>query len=89
LRDLSFPSVPRPSADGTPTSYPVQVAAGQLLDLKTVPEAHRRSLTEGTDFKTDWNFEEQEALLKSEEAAYLKQFEAEQPEVPAGGWRNK
>jgi hypothetical protein len=80
LRDLSFQSVPKPGADGIPTSYPVHVMAGGLLDLSKVPTAHR--LKEGLDYATKWTLEEQKQLQKTEEEAYLKQFEAETPAVP-------
>jgi hypothetical protein len=81
LRDLAFQSVPKPGADGIPTSYPVWVSAGELLDLAEVPESHRQSLKEGTDYKTAWTHEERAGVRRAEEDAYLKQFETE-PAVP-------
>lgn len=82
LRELHFSSL-RPMSDGVITSFPITVMAGQLIDLATVPVAYRESLKEGTDYKADWTYEEQQQLLQAEEEAYLKQFNTE-PEVPTG-----
>ena len=77
LRDLSFQSIAKPGSDGVRVSYPTLVASGELLDLSKVPPSHRRSLTEGSDYKTKWTLEEQKQLQNAEQAAYLKQFETE------------
>jgi hypothetical protein len=77
LRDLSFQSIPRAGSDGIPTSYPVHVSAGELLDLSKVPTAHR--LKEGSDYQTKWTDDERAQLQKTGEDAYLKQFETESP----------
>jgi hypothetical protein len=67
LRDLSFQSLPRPMSDGVPTSFPTHCARGELFDLALVPASKRESLVEGLDYKTDWTFEEAEALQKAQE----------------------
>jgi hypothetical protein len=83
LRDLAFMSLPRPGADGTPTSFPIHLAQGELLDLSTVPEHKRQSLKEGEDFKTEWSLEEQQQLQKAQEDIYRElPEEAEEMAVP-------
>lgn len=77
LRDLSFYSLPRPSADGVPASFPVYLAAGELLDLSQVPASHRESLVEELDYRSQWTYEDQAELRRTAEDAYLKQLEAE------------
>jgi hypothetical protein len=85
LRDLSFTSPPRPASDGVMTSYPVRVGAGELVELAALPADTRKSLQEGTDYKTDWAFGEEKEVQRTADAEYLKQFQKE-PEVPTG-WR--
>ena len=58
------------------------------FNLATVPLARRQSLTEATDYKTDWTYEEAEALQKAAEEAYLKQFNTE-TEVPTGAFHRR
>ena len=77
LRDLSFQSIPKPGSDGIPTSYPVHVSAGELLDLQAVPPYQRKSLREGEDYATKWTREEQQQLQQAAEVDYLKRFEVE------------
>jgi hypothetical protein len=83
LRDLSFQSDPIRGSDGVPTSYPVMLIAGELMDLSKVPAAMRQKLKEGEHFKTDWSFEDQAEVRRAAKEAYLKQFETESA-VPTG-----
>ena len=82
LHDLSFQSIPKPDSRSVPTSYPVRVMAGELLDLEAVPPSHRRSLKEGEDYKIEWTNEERAEVQKAAQDAHLKQFETEQVAVP-------
>jgi hypothetical protein len=77
LRDLGFMSLPRPGADGVSTSFPIHIAAGELLELARVPASKRQSLKEGEDYRSQWTFEEAEALRKSAQDIYQQQLEAE------------
>ncbi len=88
LRDLSFQSEPIPGSDGVPTSYPVMLIAGELMDFSKVPASVRQSLKEGEHYKTDWSFSDQEEVRKTAKADYLKQFEPSEPEVLTA-WRNR
>jgi hypothetical protein len=81
LRDLSFMSLPRSSASGIATSFPVHLAAGELLELNQVPASKRESLVEGLDYKTDWTFEEAAQLQKAQEDIYAHAIETE-PTIP-------
>jgi hypothetical protein len=83
LRDLAFQSVPSKGADGVPTSYPVHVMTGELLDLTRVPSELRKSLKEGSDYATKWTREEQQQLQKAAQDAYLKQFQPEPAVQPS------
>jgi hypothetical protein len=85
LRDLSFMSVPRAGSDGIATSFPVHLAAGELLDLSQVPASKRESLIEGLDYREAWTFEEAEALRKAQEDVY-QPLETE-PVVSPTGYR--
>jgi hypothetical protein len=51
-----------------------------LVELATLPAVCRESLKEGADYKTEWADGEPAQIQRAEEAAYLKQFEAE-PEI--------
>jgi hypothetical protein len=77
LRDLAFQSLPSKGADGVPTSFPVHVMAGALLDLSHVPASHRQKLKEGSDYAKSWTREQQKQLQKAAQDAYQKQFETE------------
>jgi hypothetical protein len=77
LHDLSFMSLPRPSADGILTSYPVWLKAGSLVELATLPAVCRETLVEGRDFKTEWADGEPEQVQSAAEAADLQQLMAE------------
>jgi hypothetical protein len=81
LRDLHYQSLPRPSASGIATSFPVHRAMGELIDLAIVPASRRESLKEGEDYNTDWTYEEQEQL-KLAQADIYKESESFQP--PSG-----
>jgi hypothetical protein len=80
LRDLSFQSLPRPSADGIATSFPTHLAMGELLDLTQVPEGERRELIEGLDFRQSWSHEEMVQLQKAQEDIY-RDSESYQPDA--------
>jgi hypothetical protein len=77
LHDLSFQSLPRPSADGILTSYPVWLRAGSLVELATLPAVCRETLMEGRDFKTEWADGEPEQVQRAAEAVDLQQLIAE------------
>ena len=62
-----------------PTSYPVLVTAGELLDLLRVPQSARERLKEGSDYKVKWTLEEQKQVQAVEEDPYQKQFETPTP----------
>jgi hypothetical protein len=70
LRDLSFMGLPRPSADGIPTSFPTHLAAGELLDLTQVPESKRKSLVEGLDYREKWTHDDLTAMRTGQQDIY-------------------
>jgi hypothetical protein len=75
---LNFNSPPQPGSDGVPTSYPVHLAVGELLDLATVPVSQRQAMVEGLDYRKAWTHEEQSQLKRSRSDIY-RESEADQP----------
>jgi len=75
LHDIAFMSAPTKGATGVPTSYPVHIMAGELLELARVPPSHRESLKEGSDYAVKWTREEQQRLQKAAKDAYAKELE--------------
>jgi hypothetical protein len=86
LRDLSYQSEPKLDSSGVLTRYPVQVMAGELIDLTQIPASRRQAMVEGEDFKTNWSFADQAEVRRAARETYLDQFTVE---PVAATWRSR
>jgi hypothetical protein len=72
LREVNFTRT-QVDPDGIPVSFPVMRAAGEIIDLASIPADWK----EGIDFKSSWTPEERRELQEADNAAFLKQLQPE------------
>jgi hypothetical protein len=72
LRELNFTTT-RVNPEGVRVSFPVMLAAGELVPSKEIPAEWQ----EGREYQSNWTPEERKELQEKENAAFLKQFQPE------------
>jgi hypothetical protein len=76
LHGLQYNGHPQKHGEyGTNLSFPVTLAAAELVDLEDIPERQRDMLQEGDDYITNWTEEQRQQLRWEQTEKELKYFQ--------------
>jgi hypothetical protein len=76
LHGLQYSGHPQKHGEyGVNMSFPVTLAAGELVNLEDIPERHRDTLQEGEDYITEWTEKQRQQLRHEQTERELKYFQ--------------